>query len=43
MSATRDGAGGLSMEATARTYRYLDQSEVAAQSAQKKAAAGAKK
>ena len=43
ISATKDGAGGLSMEATARTYRYLDQSEVAAQAAQKKAAAGAKK
>jgi type IV pilus assembly protein PilO len=43
MSATRDGAGGLSMEATARTYRYLDQNEVSAQAAQKKAAAGAKK
>jgi type IV pilus assembly protein PilO len=43
VSATKDGAGGLSMEATARTYRYLDQSEVAAQAAQKKAAAGAKK
>jgi type IV pilus assembly protein PilO len=42
-SATRDGAGGLSMEATARTYRYLDQNEVNAQAAQKKAAAGAKK
>jgi type IV pilus assembly protein PilO len=43
ISATRDGAGGLSMEATARTYRYLDQNEVAAQAASKKAAAGAKK
>jgi type IV pilus assembly protein PilO len=43
VSATKDGAGALSMEATARTYRYLDQSEVAAQAAQKKAAAGAKK
>jgi type IV pilus assembly protein PilO len=40
----KDGAGLLSMDATARTYRYLDQTEVAAQSAQKKAAtAGAKK
>ena len=39
----RDGTGLLSMDATARTYRYLDQTEVAAQSAQKKAAAGAKK
>jgi type IV pilus assembly protein PilO len=43
-SASRDGGGLLSMDATARTYRYLDQAEVAAQSAQKKAAApGAKK
>ena len=32
--------GLLSMDATARTYRYLDQAEVAAQ---KKPAAGAKK
>jgi type IV pilus assembly protein PilO len=40
----KDGSGLLSMDATARTYRYLDQGEVAAQSAQKKAAtAGAKK
>jgi len=39
----KDGTGLLSMDATARTYRYLDQTEVAAQSAQKKAAAGAKK
>jgi Tfp pilus assembly protein PilO len=31
------------MDATARTYRYLDQSEVAAQAAQKKAAAGGAK
>ncbi len=36
----RDGGGGLSMDAVARTYRYLDASEVAAQ---KKPAAGAKK
>jgi len=40
---TKDGGSLLSMDATARTYRYLDQTEVAAQSAQKKAAAGAKK
>jgi type IV pilus assembly protein PilO len=40
---TRDGGGLLSMDATARTYRYLDQAEVAAQSSQKKAAAGGKK
>jgi type IV pilus assembly protein PilO len=39
---TRDGGGLLSMDATARTYRYLDQTEVAAQSAQKKAAGGKK-
>jgi type IV pilus assembly protein PilO len=39
----REGAGLLSMDATARTYRYLDQSEVAAQAAQKKAAAGGAK
>lgn len=40
----RDSAGALSLEATARTYRYLDAAEVAEQ--QKKAAAakaGAKK
>jgi type IV pilus assembly protein PilO len=36
----RDGGGSLSMDAVARTYRYLDQTEVAAQ---KKPAAGAKK
>ena len=42
-TAAKDGTGLLSMDATARTYRYLDQAEVAAQSAQKKAAAGAKK
>ena len=28
---TRDGANSLAMEATARTYRYLDTSEIAAQ------------
>jgi len=37
--AARDPNGGLSMEATARTYRYLDSSEVAEQ---RKAAAAAK-
>jgi type IV pilus assembly protein PilO len=42
-SPTKDGSGLLSMDATARTYRYLDQAEVSAQAAQKKAAAGAKK
>jgi type IV pilus assembly protein PilO len=43
----RDTSGNLAMEATARTYRYLDESEVAAQkkvAAEKAAkAAGAKK
>ncbi|HPO18280.1 MAG TPA: type 4a pilus biogenesis protein PilO [Rubrivivax sp.] len=42
----RDSAGLLSMEATARTYRYLDAAEVAAQqkaAADKAKAAGAKK
>jgi type IV pilus assembly protein PilO len=37
--AAKDGAGLLAMEATARTYRYLDQAEVKAQADQKKAAA----
>ena len=36
-------SGLLSMDAIARTYRYLDAGEVAAQSGQKKNAAGAKK
>ncbi len=36
----RDGGGNLSMDAVARTYRYLDSGEVASQ---KKPAAGAKK
>jgi type IV pilus assembly protein PilO len=36
----REGGGSLSMDAVARTYRYLDSNEVAAQ---KKPAAGAKK
>ena len=36
----RDGGGSLSMDAVARTYRYLDAGEVASQ---KKPAAGAKK
>ena len=41
----RDASGLLSMEATARTYRYLDAAEVAAQqkAAADKAKAGAKK
>jgi type IV pilus assembly protein PilO len=42
-SGARDGSGLLSMDATARTYRYLDQAEVSAQAAQRKAATGAKK
>jgi type IV pilus assembly protein PilO len=43
-SPTKDGGGLLSMDATARTYRYLDQAEVSAQAEQKKkAASGAKK
>lgn len=38
------GSGQLSMEATARTYRYLDQTELEAiRAAKAKAAAGAKK
>ena len=36
-------SGLLSMDAIARTYRYLDAGEVAAQSDQKKKAGGAKK
>lgn len=43
-AATRDASGGLAMEATARTYRYLDQSEL--EEIRKKATAakpGAKK
>jgi type IV pilus assembly protein PilO len=42
----RDTSGALSMEATARTYRYLDANEVAEQQrikAEKAKAAGAKK
>ena len=41
----KDTGGALSMEATARTYRYLDATEVAEQrqAASKAAAAGAKK
>jgi type IV pilus assembly protein PilO len=42
----KDAAGNLSMEATARTYRYLDAEEVAQQqkaAAEKAKAAGAKK
>ena len=39
----RDASGNLSMEATARTYRYLDASEVDAQRKAQTARAGAKK
>jgi type IV pilus assembly protein PilO len=41
----KDAAGALSMEAVARTYRYLDANEVAEQkkAATAKATAGAKK
>jgi type IV pilus assembly protein PilO len=44
-SAKDAGGGNLSMEATARTYRYLDANEIAEQrkAQQAKAAAGAKK
>jgi type IV pilus assembly protein PilO len=44
-SAPKDSAGALSMEATARTYRYLDQNEVEEikKAAAKAKAAGAKK
>jgi len=36
-------SGGLSMDAVAKTYRYLDEDELAAQKRAAKAAAGAKK
>jgi len=43
-AAPRDASGNLSMDATARTYRYLDATEVDAQrKAQSARAAGAKK
>jgi type IV pilus assembly protein PilO len=45
-SVAKDAGGALVMEATARTYRYLDQNEIAEQkaaAAAKTAAAGAKK
>lgn len=43
-NAAKDANGALTMEATARTYRYLDSAEVAEQrKAAAKAAAGAKK
>ena len=38
-ASARDPQGNLAMEATARTYRYLDANEVAEQQKQKKAAA----
>ncbi|CAM3923651.1 type 4a pilus biogenesis protein PilO [Roseateles saccharophilus] len=41
--ASRDSTGSLSMEATARTYRYLDASEVAEQRKANAKAAGGKK
>jgi type IV pilus assembly protein PilO len=43
--AAKDGPGTLAMDATARTYRYLDTAEIAEQrsAATAKAAAGAKK
>jgi type IV pilus assembly protein PilO len=40
-AAARDTSGNLAMDATARTYRYLDTSEVEAQ--RKARAPGAKK
>ena len=40
---TAAASGLLAMDATARTYRYLDAAEVSAQADQKKKAAGAKK
>jgi type IV pilus assembly protein PilO len=43
-AAGKDGSGLLSMEATARTYRYLDSNEINEQrAAAAKAKAGAKK
>ena len=43
MAGSRDAAGMLVMEATARTYRYLDATEVAEQRQAATKAAGAKK
>jgi type IV pilus assembly protein PilO len=43
ISAAKDASGLLSMEATARTYRYLDANEVSEQKAAAAKAAGAKK
>ncbi len=42
-SLAKDANGALTMEATARTYRYLDQAEIAEQRAAAQAKAGAKK
>jgi type IV pilus assembly protein PilO len=42
-AAGRDAAGNLVMDATARTYRYLDATEIAEQRAAAAKAAGAKK
>ena len=42
IAAAKDASGSLSMEATARTYRYLDQTEVQAQK-QAQVKPGAKK
>jgi type IV pilus assembly protein PilO len=39
----KDASGSLAMDATARTYRYLDTSEVDAQRKAAAAKAGAKK
>ncbi len=41
--AINPGTNGLSMDATAKTFRYLDESELAAQKKAAKPAAGAKK
>jgi type IV pilus assembly protein PilO len=43
ISGAKDSSGLLSMEATARTYRYLDANEVSEQKAAAAKAAGAKK
>ncbi len=42
-STAKDAGGALTMEATARTYRYLDQAEIAEQRAVAQAKAGPKK
>jgi type IV pilus assembly protein PilO len=42
-SVAKDASGALTMEATARTYRYLDQAEIAEQKAAAQAKAGVKK